>query len=66
MITKLQLNNFKCFENFSMDLKNVNVFTGINGMGKSTVIQSLLLLVQSYYQDKENKGLILNGRTLPF
>lgn len=62
MITKLQLNNFKCFENFSMDLKNVNVFTGINGMGKSTVIQSLLLLAQSYYQDKENKGLILNGK----
>lgn len=62
MITKLELGNFKCFENFALDLKNVNVFTGINGMGKSTVIQSLLLLAQTYYQDKGNKGLILNGK----
>ena len=60
MIKKIGLLNFKCFEDFSMELKNVNVFTGINGMGKSTVIQSLLLLAQSYYLDRENKGLILN------
>ena len=62
MIKKIGLLNFKCFEDFSMELKNVNVFTGINGMGKSTVIQSLLLLAQSYYLDRENKGLILNGK----
>jgi predicted ATPase len=62
MITKLNLINFKCFEEFNMKLKEVNVFTGLNGMGKSTAIQALLLLVQSYYQDKANKGLLLNGK----
>ena len=60
MIRKLQLKNFKCFETLEIDLKNVNVFTGVNGMGKSTVIQSLLLLRQS--QQFDNKGLSLNGR----
>lgn len=62
MITELDLINFKCFEEFNMKLKEVNVFTGLNGMGKSTVIQALLLLVQSYYQDKGSKGLLLNGK----
>lgn len=62
MIDKLQLKNFKCFELLDIDLKNVNVFTGVNGMGKSTVIQSLLLLRQSQQMSKENKGLFLNGR----
>lgn len=34
MIRNLKLKNFKCFENLDLDLKNVNIFTGINGMGK--------------------------------
>ena len=62
MIDKLQLKNFKCFEQMDINMKNVNVFTGVNGMGKSTVIQSLLLLQQSHLTDKGNKGLYLNGK----
>lgn len=60
MIKKLQLKNFKCFGMLEIDLKNVNVFTGVNGMGKSTVIQSLLLLRQSLQVN--NKGLSLNAK----
>lgn len=62
MISRLELKNFKCFENLKIDLKNVNIFTGVNGVGKSTVIQALLLLRQSFLTDKENDKLYLNGR----
>ena len=62
MIRNLKLKNFKCFENLDLDLKNVNIFTGINGMGKSTVIQSLLLLEQSRKSGREEKGLYLDGK----
>ena len=62
MISEIKLSNFKCFEELTMPLKNVTVLTGINGMGKSTVIQSLLLLRQSYLKDKDLKGLHLNGK----
>ena len=61
MIEKIKLVNFKCFENVEVPLRQVNVLAGINGMGKSTVIQSLLLLRQSYLADGGKKGLYLNG-----
>lgn len=47
MLTKLTLHNFKCFENVELPLSNLNVLTGLNGMGKSTALQSILLLAQS-------------------
>lgn len=62
MIRQLTLKNFKCFENLDLKLTNVNVLTGLNGMGKSSVIQSLLLLRQSYQDNKLKKGLFLNGK----
>lgn len=48
MIRTLQLENFKCFLKQPFDLSNLNLLTGLNGMGKSSVIQSLLLLRQNY------------------
>lgn len=62
MISGVELKNFKCFDEMQIDLKNVNIFTGVNGVGKSTVIQALLLLRQSSLADKENSRLQLNGR----
>ena len=48
MITKVSLTNFKCFEEKTdFDLSKINLFTGLNGRGKSTVLQALLLLAQS-------------------
>lgn len=60
MIKKLEIKNFKCFESLELNLKPLNVLMGLNGMGKSTVIQSLLLLRQSY-QENDLSGLKLNG-----
>ena len=48
MIKNISLKNFKCFENINVECRELNLFTGINGMGKSTLIQALLLLRQTY------------------
>ncbi|MCI8748568.1 MAG: DUF3696 domain-containing protein [Lachnospiraceae bacterium] len=61
MIKEIHVKNFKCFEDFLLPVKNINVLTGINGMGKSTIIQSLLLLRQSFRKNGNMKGLDLNG-----
>lgn len=61
MLENIRLKNFKCFEEIDIPMRNVNVLAGVNGMGKSTVIQSLLLLRQSYMENGLRKGLQLNG-----
>ena len=48
MIKKIKLRNFKVFPEQEFDFKSLTLITGINGMGKSSVIQSLLLLKQSF------------------
>jgi len=58
MITKIILKNFKCFkEETTFPLTHFNLLTGINGRGKSTLLQSLLVMHQSGYAKK----LVLNG-----
>lgn len=62
MFKKLAIENFKCFDQqFSFDLKKVNLFTGYNGRGKSTAMQVLLLLAQSLYENKSISDLVVNG-----
>lgn len=62
MITHLSLENFKCFNRKQgFDLSNLNIFTGFNGRGKSTIFQSLLMLSQSYERCRDIKYLYPNG-----
>ena len=62
MIKSLHIENFKCFENQLFELGNLTLLTGLNGTGKSSAIQSLLLLRQSYQrQFLQVGGLLLNG-----
>lgn len=63
MIREIGVKNFKCFEKISVDFKELNLFTGINGMGKSTLIQAILLLRQTYekYNSTDWQRIILNG-----
>jgi predicted ATPase len=42
-------------------MRNLNVLSGINSTGKSTIIQALLLLRQAYEMGTINDGLRLNG-----
>lgn len=63
MITHINLKNFKCFSDEPFQIAPLTLFTGINGMGKSSVIQSLLLLRQSYannYLQSQGKVILEN------
>jgi len=53
MIKNINIKNFKCLKNIQFDCRKLNIFTGINSMGKSSTIQALLILRQSY-----QKGLL--------
>jgi len=62
MIRFMRMENFKCFEKQEIELGALTLLSGLNGMGKSTVLQALLLLRQSYQQGLLQKtGLALNG-----
>ena len=58
MLEKIRVQGFKCFECEELTLKNLNLFTGINSAGKSSMIQAILLLMQQ----KENIQNPLNGK----
>lgn len=47
MITKLVLENFKCFRKIEVEPRLITVFIGPNGTGKSSVLQALALIRQS-------------------
>jgi predicted ATPase len=62
MINYIYLKNFKAFREVDISPASLNIFAGLNGMGKSTFLQALLLLRQSYLQNTLlDKGLLLNG-----
>ena len=57
MLRNVKLMNFKCFEQLELDCKPLNLLSGLNGTGKSSVIQALLVLRQSF-----ETGQLLDGR----
>src|ERR1035438_10463174 len=63
MIQSIQLTNFKCFEHQDVALRPLTLLAGLNSSGKSTIIQALLLLRQSFLENLlPNTGLTLNGK----
>ena len=64
MLSKISLKNFKCFDHLNMPCKPITLLCGLNGMGKSSVMQALLLLRQSFQSGtwgQTNQSLILGG-----
>jgi predicted ATPase len=57
MIQSIEIKNFKSIKEKHFNLKNLNVLLGLNGQGKSSFIQTLLLLAQS--SDSLNKDVLL-------
>lgn len=55
------MKDFKIHSNLDIQLGNMTILTGQNGMGKSTVMQSLLLLRQSINLQTGVTGLNLKG-----
>ncbi|MDE7416568.1 MAG: DUF3696 domain-containing protein [Lachnospiraceae bacterium] len=64
MIKQIKVKNFKCFEEMSVECRELNLFTGVNGMGKSTMIQVLLLFRQTFERNQlgRDNHMFLNGR----
>ncbi|WP_417912792.1 AAA family ATPase [Candidatus Electronema sp. TJ] len=62
MLEFIRVQGFKTLLDASFSLTSLNIFTGLNGMGKSTLMQVLLLLRQSYERNTLfDKGLLLKG-----
>lgn len=51
MISKIELINFKCFDNIEIPMKKLCLLAGSNGSGKSTIIQAILVVAQSVLAD---------------
>ena len=62
MLREIGLRNFKCFENLRLNCTPLTVLCGVNGMGKSSVIQAILVLRQSAISGALSNGnLVLGG-----
>jgi hypothetical protein len=65
MLTEWTLSNFKSFRQKTIiDLAPITLFVGANSSGKSTIIQSLLLIKQTLEYAAPNRALALNGPLL--
>lgn len=64
MLEFLRIQRFKSLQDASFPLAELNLFTGLNGMGKSSLIQTLLLLRQSHERHVLHRGLLLKGDLL--
>jgi len=51
MINELGLENFKSFSSENVEFSNLNILSGLNGSGKSSVIQALCVIRQSFDQN---------------
>lgn len=62
MFDRLTLHNFKAFKDVSIPLRSLTLLSGLNGSGKSTTLQALALLRQSWDTGYlHTRGLLLNG-----
>ncbi len=63
MMRSLHLTNFKCFERLEVPFGGLTLLSGLNSSGKSTIIQALLLLRQSFQEGLlPDRGVALNGQ----
>ncbi len=56
MLTEISIRNFKCIADSSLRLAPITLLAGLNGAGKSSLIQSLLTIRQSH-----QSGMLLQG-----
>lgn len=54
-IEKIILKNFKCHKKFETNLKKLNILTGSNAAGKSSLVQALLLAFKSWEECEKKR-----------
>jgi predicted ATPase len=62
-IDRVEIKNFKSLKEVDIELKDLNLITGINSSGKSSFIQTLLLLKQNedkFYSERGSKIVNIN------
>ena len=64
MLTRLDLCHFKCFEVLRLPLRPLTLLSGSNASGKSSVLQSLVLLHQTMRGYEWSRRLMLNGEII--
>ena len=52
MISKLTVKGFKSIDHVELDIKPLTLFVGMNSSGKSTAVQSILLVIQNITEEK--------------
>lgn len=62
MVTSLGLEGFKCFKSLILPFAGLTLLTGFNGGGKSTTLQSILLLSRGLRECQEEDLLALNSQ----
>ena len=61
MLTSLHVSSFKCFGMLDLQLRPLTILSGVNGGGKSSVIQALALLAQTLAEREWGRTLLLEG-----
>lgn len=62
MINKWILDNFKSInEEKNLAFRQLTIFTGANSSGKSTILQSILLVTQTLQDSIPSRSIVLNG-----
>jgi predicted ATPase len=65
MLTRWTISNFKSIrEPVTLDLAPLTIFSGINSSGKSTFIQSILMVAQSFMAGVSAEPIALNGHLI--
>lgn len=63
MIRKYSIHNFKIHSDTDLSLANLTLLSGMNGMGKSSVMQSMLMLRESFMKGEFPQKLNLRGES---
>lgn len=64
MLEALNVHNFQCLANVTVDFAPLTLLTGANGTGKSAVLRACLALRQSFLYDGFAAGLQLHGELI--
>jgi predicted ATPase len=64
MITRIDLQHFKCFELLRLPISPLTLLSGSNASGKSSVLQALVLLHQTMREHEWSTRLMLNGASI--